>query len=47
MTQYFVQQVLTSGDIVEGIKKEKNFFTETLVTHKSQNISKILQKNIN
>ena len=30
---------ITSGDLVSGIKKKNNeFITETLVTHKSQNL---------
>ena len=33
---------ITSGDLVEGINLEKNFFTsETLITHKSSNLKKI------
>ena len=32
---------ITSGDLVSGIKIEKNeFFSETLVTHKSSNLKK-------
>ena len=33
---------ITSGDLVEGINLEKNFFiSETLITHKSSNLKKI------
>ena len=35
---------ITSGDLVSGIKLEKNeFFSETLVTHKSSKLKKILK----
>ena len=38
---------ITSGDLVKGvIKKEKAFLTETLVTHKSQNLIKKIEKTI-
>ena len=38
---------ITSGDLVSGIKKKNNeFITETLVTHKSQNLVKKIEKNI-
>ena len=38
---------ITTGDIINGIKPYKNFFhTETLVTHKSQNLVNKIQKNI-
>jgi fructose-1,6-bisphosphatase II / sedoheptulose-1,7-bisphosphatase len=33
---------ITSGDLVQGIKiNEKNYISETLITHKSQGIKKI------
>ena len=36
---------ITSGDLVTGIKKKNNkFTTETLVTHKSQNLVKKIEK---
>ena len=36
---------ITSGDLVSGIKKKNNeFITETLVTHKSQNLVKKIEK---
>ena len=39
---------ITSGDIVQGIKIEKNeFISETLVTHKSSGLKKIMQKRQN
>ena len=35
---------ITSGDLVNGIKIEKNkFYSETLVTHKSSNLNKIVK----
>ena len=35
---------ITSGDLVEGINIKKDFFTsETLVTHKSSGIQKIVK----
>ena len=35
---------ITSGDLVKGIKVEKNkFYSETLVTHKSSNLHKIIK----
>ena len=38
---------ITSGDLVAGIKKNNNqFLTETLVTHKSQNLVKKIVKSI-
>ena len=38
---------ITSGDLVKGvIKKENVFLTESLVTHKSQNLIKKIEKNI-
>ncbi len=38
---------ITSGDLVSGIKKEKNeFFTETLITHKSCGLKKIVKYSI-
>ena len=36
---------ITSGDIIKGIKSNDNcFHTETLVTHKSQNLVKKIKK---
>ena len=36
---------ITSGDILNGIKIEKeNYITETLITHKSNNLKKIIKK---
>tara|TARA_Y100000591_G_scaffold302053_1_gene296814 strand:+ start:1635 stop:2573 length:939 start_codon:yes stop_codon:yes gene_type:complete len=36
---------ITSGDLVSGIKVEKDeFFSETLITHKSTGLKKIIQK---
>ncbi len=38
---------ITSGDLVKGVKKNNNeFFTETLVTHKSQKLIKKIEKTI-
>tara|TARA_B100000029_G_scaffold163315_1_gene159422 strand:+ start:1313 stop:2260 length:948 start_codon:yes stop_codon:yes gene_type:complete len=38
---------ITSGELVDGVKKENNeFITETLVTHKSENFIKKLKKRI-
>ena len=35
---------ITSGDLVNGVKLEKDkFYTETLVTHKSSNLNKIFK----
>jgi len=35
---------ITSGDLVKGVKVEKNkFYSETLVTHKSSNLHKIIK----
>ncbi len=43
----FLATGITSGDLVHGVKKENNeFITETLVTHKSQNIIKKIIKKI-
>ncbi len=39
---------ITSGDLVSGIKIEKNeFISETLVTHKSSSLKKIIKKVVN
>ena len=39
---------ITSGDLVSGIKIENNdFITETLVTHKSTGMKKVIKKVIN
>ena len=39
---------ITSGDLVSGIKIEKNeFISETLVTHKSSGLKKIIKKVVN
>ncbi len=39
---------ITNGDIIEGVKREGDFFcTETLITHKSQNIVKKIYKKYN
>ena len=39
---------ITSGDLVSGIMTENNkFITETLVTHKSTGLKKIIKKVIN
>ena len=39
---------ITSGDLVSGIKLEKNeFISETLVTHKSSKLKKILKTKLN
>ena len=36
---------VTSGDLVSGIRTENNkFITETLVTHKSTGLKKIIKK---
>ena len=36
---------ITTGDLVNGVKKKNNeFVTETLVTHKSQNLIKKIEK---
>ena len=38
---------ITSGDLINGIKKKIIYFhTETLVTHKSQNLVNKIHKNI-
>ena len=38
---------ITSGDLVRGVRKKDNLlFTETLVTHKSQNLIKKLEKSL-
>ncbi len=38
---------ITTGDLVKGVKKNDNqFITETLVTHKSQNLIKKIEKSI-
>ena len=38
---------VTNGDIVSGIKNEKNFYlSETYVLHKSSKTEKILRNNI-
>ena len=37
---------VTSGDLLKGISiKDSNFYSETLVTHKSANITKIIKQN--
>ena len=39
---------ITSGDLVSGINKENNeFISETLITHKSSGIKKIIKKVVN
>ena len=39
---------ITSGDLVSGIKIENNqFISETLVTHKSSDVKKIIKKIVN
>ena len=39
---------ITSGDLVSGIKIENNeFISETLVTHKSSGIKKVINKVVN
>ena len=39
---------ITSGDLVSGIITENNkFITETLVTHKSTGLKKIIKKVVN
>ena len=39
---------ITSGDLVSGIRAENNkFFSETLVTHKSTGLKKIIKKVVN
>ena len=39
---------ITSGDLVSGIKIENNeFISETLVTHKSTGLKKIIKKVVN
>ena len=36
---------ITSGDLISGIKIEKdNFTSETLITHKSTGLKRIIQK---
>tara|TARA_B100001029_G_C15015119_1_gene426832 strand:- start:324 stop:1268 length:945 start_codon:yes stop_codon:yes gene_type:complete len=41
----FCASGITTGDIINGVKKENEFFyTETLVTHKSQNLIKKIHK---
>ncbi len=36
---------ITSGDLINGLNKdERNFYTETLITHKSQNLVSIIHK---
>ncbi len=36
---------ITSGNLISGVKKDNNFFhTETLITHKSQNLTRKIQK---
>ena len=41
----FCASGITTGDIINGVKKENEFFyTETLVTHKSQNLIKKIRK---
>ena len=38
---------ITSGELLLGVKKIDNeFITETLITHKSQNLIKKIKKNI-
>ena len=44
----FCASGITTGDIINGVKKENEFFyTETLVTHKSQNLIKKIHKKFN
>ena len=39
---------ITSGDLVSGINEENNeFISETLITHKSSGIKKIIKKVVN
>ena len=39
---------ITSGDLVSGIKIQNNeFISETLVTHKSSGIKKVIKKVVN
>ena len=39
---------ITSGDLVSGVKKENNeFYTETLITHKSCALKKVVKNKIN
>ena len=39
---------ITSGDLVSGIKTENNeFVSETLITHKSTGLKKIIKKVVN
>ena len=39
---------ITSGDLVSGIKNENNeFISETLVTHKSSGMKKVIKKVVN
>ena len=39
---------ITSGDLVSGIRNESNeFISETLVTHKSTGLKKIIKKVVN
>ena len=39
---------ITNGDIVSGIKiEENNYISETLITHKSTNLKKIIKSNRN
>ena len=39
---------ITSGDLVSGIRTENNeFVSETLVTHKSTGLKKIIKKVVN
>ena len=39
---------ITSGDLVSGIRAENNeFISETLVTHKSTGLKKIIKKVVN
>ena len=39
---------ITSGDLVSGIRTENNeFISETLVTHKSTSLKKIIKKVVN
>ena len=36
---------ITSGDLVSGIRIDKNiFFSETLITHKSSGLKRIIKK---
>ena len=38
---------ITSGDLIKGVKQKNNIFlTETLITHKSQNFIKKIEKSI-